>query len=60
MTASACSQRKSGMEKMKNKADGPMKTVKVLVLCALLWPAIAVSLAKALVRLVPVTKLPKD
>lgn len=48
------------MEKAKNKADGPMKTAKVLILCALLWPAIAVSLAKTLVRLVPVTKLPKD
>ena len=48
------------MEKAKNKTDGPMKTAKVLILCALLWPAIAVSLTKTLIRLVPVTKLPKD
>lgn len=48
------------MDEAKSKADGPMKTVKVLLLCALLWPAIAVSLAKTLARLVPVTRLPRD
>ena len=45
---------------MTKKTDGVAQTAKVMLLCMLLWPVIAVSMAKTLIRLVPSTKLPKD